>query len=296
MKTILQGFHSLCIVLLAASIFYLGYALLQTADRVELIVTQSEGVVESLTPVVELVPDFLEEAKQARSLAEDAVAEVEAVRLLVPDVLDESAAIRQSLPAILEQTDLMRKEAAQIRAEAARIRAQIPDLVIESEAYRLLVPQILDESRRIRETIPPTLNRIEGIVLEADEIASSAGENVFTGMISGIFKAPVKLLGNVTDFLLPSNAKLSDSDEAELKNRMRGFVNTAEIGDMQTFVTEDPNISLQYELLSNRVIDGMDCRLVALRSRKGDELFKKTELQICRDTEGEWFLHRSEKR
>ncbi|QSP94929.1 hypothetical protein LPB19_00435 [Marinobacter salinisoli] len=296
MKTILQGFHSFGIVLLAASIFYLGYALLQTADRVELIVAKTEGVAESLAPVVELAPEFLEESKQARILVEEVVAEVAAVRLLVPELLAESAAIRESLPPVLEQVGLMRKESEMIRAEAARVRVLIPEVLAELEAYRALVPQVLDESRRIRETIPPTLSRVERIVLEADDIASKAGENVFTGVISGIFKAPVKLLGNVTDFLLPSNAKLSASDEAKLKEQMQIFLNIAQIGDIQTFVTEDPTISLQFELLSSVVIDSMDCRLVALRSRKSNELFKQTELQICLDEDDNWFLHSSEDR
>lgn len=296
MKTILKGFHSVCVALLAASIFYLGYALLKTAARVEVIVTTSEGIAEKLGPVVDLTPEFLDESEQLRGTATEVVAEVEAVRSVVPRILDESAAIRQSLPAILEQTELMRKESEQIRAEAALFRKQVPGMLAELEAYRALVPQVLDESRRIRETIPPTLNRVERIVLEADEIASEAGENVFTGMISGIFKAPVKLLGNVTDFLLPSNTQLSESDIAELKKRMQDFLSIAQIGDVQTFVTEEPTISLQFELLSHMLIDSMDCRLVALRSRKANKLFKQTELQICLDEDGNWFLHGSEER
>lgn len=296
MKTILKGFHSVCVALLAASIFYLGYALLKTAARVEVIVTTSEGIAEKLGPVVDLTPEFLDESEQLRGTATEVVAEVEAVRSLVPRILDESAAIRQSLPAILEQTELMRKESAQIRAEAALFRKQVPGMLAELEAYRALVPQVLDESRRIRETIPPTLNRVERIVLEADEIASEAGENVFTGMITGIFKAPVKLLGNVTDVLLPSNAQLSESDITELKNRMQDFLSIAQIGDVQTFVTEEPTISLQFELLSHMQIDSMDCRLVALRSREANKLFKQTELQICLDEDGNWFLHGSEDR
>ena len=293
MNTIAKGIQSLSIALLAGSIFYLGYALLGTADRVALMLAQSKEVAESLTPVVELAPDFLEESKQLRHLTAEVVAEVEAIRLQVPPILNESEAIRKTLPAILEQTERLRAESEKIRAEAASIRAQIPQVLAELQAYRALVPQVLEESRRIRETIPPTLNRVENIVLKADEVASTAGENVFTGVISGIFKAPIKLLGNVTDFLLPSNAELSENDQNRLRNRLQEFVNTAEIGDAQTFVTEDPSITLQYELLSKAPIDSKDCRSVSLTSRKSGKALKQIELQICRDDQGDWFLNSS---
>ncbi|MBW4935945.1 hypothetical protein [Marinobacter sp. F4206] len=269
MKTLSESFRTLSILVLAASIFYFGYAVIRSADRISEGLQKASEIVESVKPAVELAPEFLDEAEKLRFLAGDALKETEAVRLLMPSVLQESG---------------------KIRAEVASVRSLVPQVLAELEAYRTVIPSVLEESQNIRQTIPPTLNRVEKIVANANEIASSAGENAFTNVITGIIKAPINLLGNAAQVLVPSDVKLSDEDRARLESRLQAFLNTAEVGDSEEFVTSDGSITGRFELVSDSFEGGESCRMVALDSFKKGKLLRHEELQICRNGEGRWYL------
>lgn len=290
MKTFSETFRSLSILVLAASIFFFGYALLYSADRLYEGLQQASGIAESVQPVVELAPEFLDESEQLRSLTRDVLVETEAVRRLVPSVLGESEAIRKTLPPILQQADVWRQESAQVRAEIASVRALVPDLLAELEAYRAIVPTVLAESQNIRRTIPPTLDRVEKIVLDAKEIASTAGESAFTGVITGILKAPINLLGSAAQLLVPGDVKISDEDRARLESRLQTFLQTAEVGDSQEYTTSDGAITGRFEVISDSFAGGELCRTLGLKSFRKGKLLQEQDLQICRDENDRWSL------
>ncbi|MBW7472594.1 hypothetical protein [Marinobacter sp. F4218] len=290
MKTLSESFRTLSILVLAASIFYFGYAVLRSADRISEGLQKASGIAESLKPAVELAPEFLNESEQLRFLARDALKETEAVRLLVPSVLKESEAIRNTLPQVIQQADLLRQESINIRSEVAAVRSLMPQVLAELEAYRAIIPSVLEESQNIRRTIPPTLDRVEKIVADANEIASSAGEKTFTNVITGIIKAPINLLGNAAQMLVPSDVRLSDEDRARLESRLQTFLNTAEVGNSEEFVTSDGSITGRFELVSDSFEGGESCRMVALNSFRKGELLRHQDLQICRNDEGRWYL------
>ncbi|BES70096.1 hypothetical protein RE428_11140 [Marinobacter nanhaiticus D15-8W] len=291
MKTLPEYIRSLSLVLLAASIAYFGYALITTAGTLGQMTSQATRTVERLDPLLALAPTVLEQAEKLRQTTDATVSEVAAVRELLPSVLDEVRATRETVPAILTQTERMRVESQAIRKEIALTRDQIPPLLAELEAYRTLIPQILAESERIRQLVPPTLDRVESIVTQADEVASTAGENVFTGMISGIVKAPFKLIGSAASAIAPSGVNVSEADTEILEQRIETFLGTAEVGDIEAYVSRDGTLTWRYGLTAKTTEDSETCReldLTTLRSRKQ---IKSTQLTIClNQAEGEWYL------
>ncbi|MBW0149261.1 hypothetical protein [Marinobacter arenosus] len=289
MRTFSETFRSLSILVLAASIFFFGYAILQSVEKLSVSLEKVSEISASIQPAVELAPDFLKESEQLRALARDALAETEAVRLLIPSVLDESEAIRKTLPPVLQQADAWRLESEKVRTEMALVRAMVPQVIAELDAYRALVPSVLAESQNIRLIIPPTLDRVEKIVLDANEIASEAGESAFTGVITGILKAPINLLGNAAQWFLPADVKLSDEDRASLESRLQTFLATAEIRDSEEFVTSDGAITMRFEVISDSFEKGELCRTVVLKSFRKGNLLKQQDLTICRDENGRWY-------
>lgn len=294
MRTFSETFRSLSILVLAASIFFFGYAILRSVEQVSVSLEKASEISESIQPVVALAPDILEESEQWRVLARDALAETEAVRILIPSVLDESEAIRKTLPPVLQQAEAWRLESGKVRTEIALVRAMVPQVIAELDAYRALVPSVLAESQNIRRAIPPTLDRVEKIVLDANEIASKAGESAFTGVITGILKAPINLLGGAAQLFVPADVKLSDEDRARLESRLQTFLATAEIGDSQEFVTSDGAITGRFEVVSDSFAKGELCRTVVLKSFRKGNLLKQQDLKICRDENDRWYQQVSE--
>lgn len=122
-------------------------------------------------------------------------------------------------------------------------------------------------------------------------MASTAGENVFTGVISGIVKAPFKLIGSAASAIVPSGTKVSDADTAALEQRIENFVGTAEVGDTEAYVSTDGSLTWRYQLVAKTSKDNEICRELGLTTLKDRKLFKTTQLTICLDDDkGEWYL------
>lgn len=294
MKTLSENLRTVSIVLLAASIFYFSYALLHTIETARVISERAGAVTQSLTPVVDLAPQFLDEADKLRQTTEGVVAEVTAVRETLPSVLAEVKATRETVPSILAETERLRLESQAIRKEVALTRAQIPAILEQLDAYQKLAPQVLAESARIRQSIPPTLDRIEALMAQADEVASSAGENVFTGMLAGIVKAPFKLIGHATSAIMPSGATISDTDKATLEQRIQAFLGTAKVGDTESYVSADGSLTWRYQLQSTSSRGNAVCRVLGLTTLEDRKKVKTTELTICLDEQGKWLVQEAD--
>lgn len=290
-----DNLRSASLIVLAAAVAYFGYALIRTADKLVMAVQQAREISESVQPLIELAPRFLEESEKLRGTATAVLEEVAATRALVPPILNEAAEIRAVMPTVWAQLELIRTESAAVRREVAEVRGQLPAILSEMEAYRALIPTILDESERIRLLVPPTLDRIDAIVVKADKIAQTAGENVFTGMISGIFKAPLSLMGKVTGLLLPSGVQVSDADRRGLERDIQAFLSSAKVGDVGEYTSDQSALHWEYELLSDSENDGELCRTLGVNSYQNREQLQQTDIVICQDRDGHWLVQDSGK-
>ena len=283
-RNLLKLFSSLATLCLAASLAYLSYAILALVrdlpavmDEIARSSEQIRPVVEQMDSITQLVPQILQE--------------VELVREQIPPILDEVRATRETIPPILAEWQVTRTETVpQLLQESSAIRAEIPALLRESEGYRALVPEVLTESQNIRATLPVTLTRVEGIVTEAKTIASSAGENAVTGLVTGIFKAPFQLMSGVGKTIFPASMELSRADYQLVETKAAAMLAQSSLKDKQTFYSDDNSLKVMMEVEREFSKDQKLCRQLSIDLTKNGKHNSDKEITVCRATDGSWSL------
>lgn len=282
-----KALHSIAILCLAASIAYLSYALLA-------VVRTLPGILEGVEKTSHVVQPVVEQTQQISDLIPQILSEVALVREQIPPILAEVEAVRQTVPPILSEWQATRTEALpNVLTESAALRENIPALLQESEGYRALVPQVLTESEKIRAALPVTLNRVEGIVTQAETIASSAGEDAVSGFFTGIFKAPFQLMKGVGKKILPANMGLSNEDYALVENKAAAMLAHSSVNDKQTFYSDDK--SLQVDMVVEREIHQQQrlCRQLLIRVTKNQRHTSDEEVIACRKDDGSWTMEKT---
>ncbi len=283
-KVQVKLFSSFAILCLAASLAYLGYAILALVRDLPAVMEDIAKSSEQIQPVVaqvdsitQLIPQILEE--------------VELVREQIPPILEEVKATRETIPPILAEWQATRVETIpDILKESSAIRAEVPAILRESEGYRALVPEVLTETRNVRATLPVTLTRVEGIVEEAKTIATSAGENAVTGLVTGIFKAPFQLMSGVGRTIFPASMDLSKEDYQLVENKAAAMLAQSFVNDKQTFYSDDNTLKIVMEVKREFDKDEKLCRLLAIDLTKSGKHNSNKEITACRAADGGWTL------
>ncbi len=188
----------------------------------------------------------------------------------------------EQVPAILEDVDLALEE-------IAAVRESIPAILDEVEAVRESVPAVLAEMEAYREIIPETLDRAEGIAMQLDTAASKAGEGVASGIFTGILKAPVRIIGDITGSLLPAG-KLRGKDREAVIARISGFVQNAEPGDTAVIFADNTDFSFPVKLVAEETEGDVRCRIIEITASEKRRRQSVTNARLCLDAEGTWSI------
>lgn len=276
--------RSLAIFCLAASLAYLSYAILAVVKNIPAILDGLEKTSLAIQPVVE-------QTEHISELIPRVLEEVALVREQIPPILTEVEAVRQSVPPILTEWQETRVETLPlVLNESAALREHIPAVLHESESYRALVPEVLAESENIRETLPVALDRVEGIVIQAETIASSAGENAVSGFFSGIFKAPFQLMQGVGKSIFPKNVGLSPEDYKLIENKAAAMLAHASVNEEQTFYSADKSLRVDMVIEHETRKEQRLCRQLLIRGSKNQQKTSEKQLTACRMDDGEWTI------
>ena len=278
---------SLSLFALAGSFVYFTIEMSAVTRQIPDILVSINNTSEKIGPlvnevgeIIELVPPILKEVEETRKLIPPILKEVEQTRKQIPSVLKESEAIRKELPAVLASAD----------------KASDAVVVIskEIEATRPLVPKVLKEIETTRESIPPMMDRADALIQKARVAGKEASEGAVTGAITGIIKAPFRLVGGAGKAIIGIDKEeqpegFNDDDYEMIEKTSLNLLNNGLIGDSQKWSNTDTDNSGTITLIKTYIDEGVfsdtECRELNVKLFTGDKEVKDTNRKVCKDGE-----------
>ncbi|MEL7291374.1 MAG: hypothetical protein AAGJ78_00680 [Pseudomonadota bacterium] len=189
-------------LLLAMSIFYLGYSIHSMTTKITEVVDTYPKILEDVQGLSETlqVEQWLEMADALESLLPSVIQSVDGITSAVSDANTTVASIDQKIPAIVEEVSQYRQYVIPpVVSEATRYRTDVlPKLLIESKGYReTTVPQLVKESQSLRREIPPILAEADKLAIKTEQILDQSqdiAKEATQGAVKGVILSPIDLL------------------------------------------------------------------------------------------------------
>lgn len=195
----------------------------------------------------------------------------------IEPVLSEFYKIRELIPPIV--------------TEVTEIRKQIPKILNEVEQVRILVPPILEEVKLTREAIPTMLTRADNLVNNAGNIGKKSSEGAVSGVITGIIKAPFKLIGGAGKSLFKSQShKISDKDRQLIEETALRVLSSANVGETQNWNNPDSGNNGVITLKEIKTIDKRQCSVLTLSVNIKNSKPVKEKITSCLNDDNKWEL------
>lgn len=189
-------------LLLAVSIFYLGYSIHAMTNKVGEVMDTYPQV---LSDVSELstslqIDEWLAVADTLESLLPSVIESVDGVTAAVNDTNKTAASIDEKIPSIVQEVTLYREQVIPpVLEETQQYRQSvIPNVVAESKGYREeTIPLVVKESQALRKDIPPILNKADALAVKTDQIMDKSQEiakQATQGAVKGVILSPIDLI------------------------------------------------------------------------------------------------------
>ena len=180
---------------LALSIFYLGYTIHSTSNKVSHIIEVYPEVLKDIDSLANTlqVKDWLKVAEVAEQMIPDVMKSVDQVSKSITAINQTAASIDEKVPSVLNELTRYRVEVfPEIVTEVSSYRKDvIPPVLQESQGYRqTTIPMLVRESTNLRSDIPPMLAKADEIVDQSQELA----EQVTSGAVKGVIMSPINLI------------------------------------------------------------------------------------------------------
>lgn len=202
-------------LLLASSIFYLGYTIYSFTHSINTVVEEYPSLMEEFNKtadklkieqwlllaqhVEELTPQTLALVAEVKETIQEVNQTVASVDSKIPLIINEVKAVRtEALPEVIAVMETMNKETIpNTLVELTHYRKEvIPHVLVESEGYRVTtIPALLHESEKLREEVPPIMLKADEIMSKTEELSQQATQGAVKGMILSPFNL-LKEAGN----------------------------------------------------------------------------------------------------
>lgn len=164
-------------LILALSIFYLGYTIHSMTTKVGEVIDTYPQIIEDISTLSEnlQVSEWLAVADTLEQLVPGAIKSIEGVTAAVNETNKTAASIDAKIPSIVEEVALYRQSVIPlVVGEVKQYRTTvIPKVLVESEGYRKeTVPLVVKESQALRVEIPPMLRRPMRLSTKARKLLS----------------------------------------------------------------------------------------------------------------------------
>ena len=301
---------------LALSLFTMAVALSYFTIKLVEVSEALPVIVESINDTSAQIRPIANEVALVRQAIPDILTEVEKVRELVPTVVDEVAKIRLQIPAILTETQQVRNAIPEVLSEAAMVRNAIPDILtridnIEQQLPSIVgsvnnfsqqlaqtnqkIPDVLTEVQITRESIPPMLSRTEVMVESLGNIGKATGEDAVYGVVSGIFKAPLKVVGGLGKAIIEPFEKsatwVDDDDKKIMEELVRQLLHddSASVYEKRNKVTNNLN---RASLAETKRINRRLCKTVHVEVMSASGLYVDNKLTFCQNNDDTWQVYK----
>ncbi|MGF1759522.1 hypothetical protein L4D76_16565 [Photobacterium sagamiensis] len=203
-------------IILSCSIFYFAYSIGQFTvvikdanNNIPTLISKIESVEKDLNINEWLLVSqkMIDELPAIIQVVSNATNSIDDINKSIPDVLEESRVLRKETinPLISNVERALTDTIPGIRKDLHLYSSKvIPDVLNESKVLRKTVAYpTLTEVSKIREMTPETLDRIEGIVVNAQSTAENISKGAVTGTVKGVVSTPFKLIGDAGEKILP---------------------------------------------------------------------------------------------
>lgn len=279
---------------LSGALIYFSWKLVEVKDALPALINQVDETAVKVSPIIDeiaeikaLVPDVLTQVEQVQALVPAIVSEVEAVRQSIPAITNEVAQVRQLMPDVLSRVDDINQQVPAITATVDRFSSQLADTNQQ-------IPKILTEVEATRTSIPEVLSRTEAIVANLGQVGKTTGEEAVYGVFSGLFKAPLKVVGGIgkaiTEPFENKAAWVKPQDRKNIEQLIEQLLGQDELASFTQ--THDKTKNTSTITLSKRtVINANPCKVlqVDVRSPRGQQV--DHQLTFCLTEKNTWRLH-----
>lgn len=197
-------------LVLASSIFYLGYTIYSFTHSINTVVDQYPELMKEVNKTAdkleieqwlllaqhleELTPQALELVSEVKNTINNVNQTVASVDSKIPLILNEVQSIRtESLPDVITVMNAVNKETVpNTLIELKNYREQVfPKAFVESKGYRITtIPAVLKESEKLRKEVPPIMLKADQIIDKTEELSQQATQ----GAVKGVIMSPFNLL------------------------------------------------------------------------------------------------------
>lgn len=245
-----------------------------------------------LTRVANQIPAILGSVEHTSEKIEPVVREVSAIRELVPPIISEVTELRKQIPLILEEVKQTRALVPPVLEEVKQTRQLMPAILKEVKQTRKLIPSILQEVEKTREALPPMLVKADKIVSDARQLGQKTSEGAVTGVITGIIKAPFKLVGGLGKSIFGSldieAQGLTKEDRDMSLNTANELVTSGKVGETRSWSNPDSGNKGSVTLKEEKVIDDRKCRVLSFAINTDSAKGIKKDVTVCLNDEAEW--------
>lgn len=307
---------NLATYILALSLFSLAGALfhftLKIVELSEVLPTVAESINDTsskITPITEevalvrqAIPGILTEVEQARELVPTVVGEMAKVRLQIPAILSEIQQVRNTVPSILKEVAMVRHVVPDILTRIDNIEQQLPGIVVSVNNFseqlaqtNQQIPDVLAEVQVTRESIPPLLSRTEVMVENLGNIGKTTGEDAVYGVVRGIFKAPLKVVGGLGKAIIEPFEKsatwVNDQDKKIIEELVRQLLHDESASVYEKRNETNRNLN-RVSLAETKRINRKPCKIIHVEVMSASGLYVDNKVTLCQNKDDTWQVYK----
>jgi len=203
--------------------------------------------------------------------------QIEPVLKLIPPIVTEVTEIRKQIPNILDEVE--------------QVRILVPPILEEVKLTREAVPPILVEVKKTREAIPTMLTRADDLINNAGNIGKKSSEGAVTGVVTGILKAPFKLIGGAGKSLSSRHAnEITEKDRQVLEATVLRVLSSEDIGKTESWSNPDSGNNGVITLKEIKTISNRQCKIVNYIINIKHSKPIKENVTACLSDDNKWEL------
>ena len=216
-----------------------------------------------LTRLANQAPAILDGIEKTSKQIEPVLKEVYKIRELIPPIVTEVTEIRKQIPDILHEVEQARILVPPIMEEVKLTREAIPSILVEVKKSREAIPPILVEVKKTREAIPTMLTKADNLVNNAGNIVKKSSEGAVSGVLTGIIKAPFKLIGGAGKSLFGQHSnKLTEQDNQLSEATALRVLSSEKTGETESWNNTDSGNKGVITLKEIKTIENQQCKVV----------------------------------
>ena len=207
----------------------------------------------------------------------------------IEPVLTEFYKVRELIPPIVTEVTEIRKQIPKILNEVEQVRTLVPSILQEVKLTRESIPPILIEMKHTREAIPAMLTKADNLVNNAGNIGKKSSEGAVSGVLTGIIKAPFKLIGGAGKSLFGRHSnKMTEKDRQLSEATVLRVLSSEKTGKTESWNNTDSGNNGVITLKEIKTIEKRQCKVINFTINIKNSEAVNDVVTACLNDENKW--------